>query len=47
MQYEAGIAVTPFLRSVYATYNLDSLELSYSQVKYTEEEQIVAIPAVN
>ncbi|QYS99573.1 Aspartic endopeptidase [Trichoderma simmonsii] len=37
----------PFLRSVYATYNLDTLELTYSQVKYTDEEQIVAIPAAN
>ncbi|KAL7811153.1 acid protease [Trichoderma gracile] len=33
----------PFLRSVYATYNLDTLEVSYSQVKYTDEERIVAI----
>lgn len=38
---------TPFLRSVYATYNLDTLELTYSQVKYTDEEQIVAIPAAS
>ncbi|PTB62167.1 acid protease, partial [Trichoderma citrinoviride] len=33
----------PFLRSIYATYNLDTLEVSYSQVKYTDEERIVAI----
>ncbi|KAL7942045.1 aspartic peptidase domain-containing protein [Trichoderma barbatum] len=37
----------PFLRSVYATYNLDTLEVTYSQVKYTDEERIVAIPAAN
>lgn len=43
----ATVFGAPFLRSVYATYNLDTLEVTYSQVKYTEEEQIVAIPAAN
>ncbi|KAL6861977.1 acid protease [Trichoderma novae-zelandiae] len=39
----ATVFGTPFLRNVYATYNLDTLEVSYSQVKYTDEERIVAI----
>ncbi|RFU74999.1 hypothetical protein TARUN_7230 [Trichoderma arundinaceum] len=41
----ATVFGTPFLRNVYATYNLDTREISFSQVKYTDEEDIVAIPA--
>lgn len=43
----ATVFGTPFLRSVYATYNLDTLEVSFSQVKYTDEEHVVAIPAAH
>jgi hypothetical protein len=33
----------PFLRNVYATYNLDALTVSFSQVKHTDKQDIVAI----
>jgi hypothetical protein len=33
----------PFLRNVYATFNLDDLTVSFSQVKYTDKQDIVAI----
>jgi hypothetical protein len=43
----ATVFGAPFLRNVYATYNLETLEVTFSQVKYTNEEEIVAIPPAN